>query len=52
MDKKKISNLTFFSWNCITLQLKKRELNLVIKSDSDMKMFIKFLVYTLNSLNG
>ena len=44
--------IPFYSWECISLQLKEREVDLVIKSEEHMKMFIKFLVYTLRTIDG
>lgn len=40
------------SWNCITLQLKNRDVDLVIQNDKDMKVFIRYLVFSLRTLDG
>jgi hypothetical protein len=44
--------IPFYSWECISLQLKNREVDLVIKSEENMQKFIKFLVYTLRTVDG
>ena len=38
-------NIPFFSWQCLTLQLENRDLNLVIKDEVDMTRILKFLIY-------
>lgn len=48
--EKKFVNLK--SWNCITIQLKNRDVDLVIQDDHDMKMLIKFLVMSLRTIDG
>ena len=48
----KIDLLPFNSWNCITLQLKHRDVDLVIRSQTQMNMFLKFLIYSLQTFDG
>ena len=48
----KLNSIPFYCWNCITLQLPHRDVDLVIKCDVHMKMFIRFLVYTLKTIDG
>ena len=45
--KEKLDQLPFYSWNCITLQLKTRDVDLVIRSEERMRDFIYFLIYNL-----
>ena len=40
------------SWNCITLQYKNRDVDLVITDEKDMKIFIKFLIFSLKTIDG
>lgn len=40
------------SWNCITLQLRNRDVDLVINDDKDMKIFLKYLIISLRTING
>jgi hypothetical protein len=39
--------MPFYSWECITLQLEGRDVNLVIKDEGEMMMFLKFLSYEM-----
>ena len=48
----KLNQLPFHSWNCITLQLEHRDVDLVIKSEKQMEIFLQFLVYKLKTLDG
>lgn len=41
----------FFSWQCITLELENRSVDLVIKDEEDMMNFIKFLILKLDTIN-
>lgn len=42
----------FFAWQCITLQISGRSVDLVIKDDRDMNVFLRFLVQALNTVDG
>lgn len=52
MNRKKMENLPFKSWNCITLRLGRRDVDLVLKNEAQMTIFIKFLVYSLYTMDG
>jgi hypothetical protein len=43
-DGDKSGVIPFYAWQCITLQLKDRYVDLVIKNEQKMKLFLKFLV--------
>lgn len=43
-DGDKSGVIPFYAWQCITLQLKNRYVDLVIKNEQKMKLFLKFLV--------
>ena len=45
-------DLPFYSWQCITLQLKNRDIDLVIPDDADMNRFLKLLIHSLRTLDG
>jgi len=51
-DVVKDSSFTFFPWECITILLKHREVDLVIRNEEHMKLFIRFLVYSLKTVDG
>lgn len=42
----------FFAWQCITLQIQGRAVDLVIKDENDMNVFLRFLVQALNTVDG
>lgn len=46
------SKIPFLSWQCITLQLKHRDVDLVIKDQTEMDHLLKLLVYEMNTLDG
>lgn len=52
LNREELKKLPFYSWNCITLKLRRRYVDLVIKDDKQMSIFVKFLVYSLYTLNG
>ena len=44
--------MPFYAWQCITLQLKHRYVDLVIKNEKSLELFMRFLVFTLNTEDG
>ena len=42
----------FFSWECITLQFGLKNVDLVIKDEYEMKLFLRYLIYSLRTLDG
>ena len=44
--------MPFYSWQCITLQLKHREVDLVIPDDNDMNDFLEIIIEAMNTVNG
>lgn len=44
--------MPFYAWDCITLLLKNREIDLVIKDEQQMKIFLMFLILKTNTFNG
>lgn len=47
-----ISNLPYFTWQCISIQLPGRDLDLIIKDEVQMMILIKFLIFKLKTLDG
>ena len=46
-------NPPFYAWDCITLQIEGRpDIYLLIKNEEAMKMFIKLLIYKLETIDG
>ena len=52
VDHKKGDKIPFHSWECLTLMLKNRDVDLVIKNEKHMDRFLKFLVYHMNTVDG
>lgn len=55
MDIKKLkdsSNLPFMAWECLTIQLKDRQVDLVIRNQENMDKLLKFLIFHLDTANG
>lgn len=48
----KKSNFPFFAWQCISLVTSTRTIDLVIRKDRDMDIFIRFLIQALNTVDG
>jgi hypothetical protein len=46
------SNIPFYSWECITIIESDREVSLVIRNEKTMELLIKFLIYSINTING
>ena len=56
MNQKELEVIQFYSWECISLQLKGphkvREIDLVIRDVKKMDSFLKFLIYNLRTVDG
>ena len=44
--------MPYFAWECLTIRLNHRDVDLVFKTESDQNQFAKFLIYNLNTLDG
>ena len=45
-------NLPFYNWQCITLQTKNRDIDLVVDSEQHLKILLEFLLYELNTADS
>lgn len=45
------TELPFYAWQCITLELAERQVDLVIKDQKSMDLFIKFLIFSINTMD-
>lgn len=54
MNPRQLTNqLPFYAWDCITLSLKSGEdVFLLIKDEQEMMNFLKFLIYSLETIDG
>lgn len=48
----KKNKIPFYAWQCITLILSNRQVDLVIKNEEHMNLFLRFLIITLNTQTG
>ena len=44
--------MPYYSWNCLTLGLQGREIDLVIRNEQEMQYIIKFLIYSMRTVDG
>ena len=47
-----LKDLPFYSWQCLTLQLETRDIDLVIHDDADMDRLLKLLIHGMSTLDG
>lgn len=49
---RRIVKLPFYAWQCITLQMNLRDVDLVIQEERHMKIFLQFLILSLQTVDG
>ena len=47
-----LKHLPFYSWDCITLELGYRDINLVVRNEQHMATLVRFLSYRLRTIDG
>ena len=52
MSQEELKSLSFYSWQCITLKLSRRNIDLVVKDEKQMQILLKFLVHSLKTVDG
>lgn len=52
MKQVKNEQMPFYSWQCLTLQLSHRDIDLVIPNQQEMDDLLEMLVDSLNTVNG
>ena len=52
MNRTQLDNLPFYSWECITLKLHNRDIDLVIRDEKHMQMLLKYLIYKMKTVDG
>ena len=50
--KGKKVKLPFYAWQCLTIQLKHRNVDLVVEEDRHMKIILQFLILSLQTVDG
>lgn len=51
-SKSKRTNFSFYAWQCITIVLPNRNIDIVIKNEENMIFFLRFLIMSLNTFDG
>lgn len=52
MSASELKYVPFHSWQCITLQLSHRDVDLVIPNEKDMDKFLQFLIHSMYTVDG
>ena len=52
LSKDELNTVPFYSWQCITLALPNRDVDLVIHSEKHMSYFLKYLVSEMETVDG
>ena len=52
MSQEQLKNLPFYSWQCLTLSLGEREVDIVIQDEKQMNYFLRFLIQSLCTVDG
>ena len=52
MDRLKLDSLPFFNWECISIEIKNRKIDLVVRDTHQMNLLLKFLIYHLETIDG
>ena len=47
MTRKDLQMLPFYSWQCISLKLESRDIDLVIRKEADMDNLLKLLIFDM-----
>ena len=52
MSREELQHVPFYSWQCLTLCLKHRDVDLVIPDEGDMDLLLKFLIPSMYMMDG
>lgn len=52
LSRDELNTVPFYSWQCITLALPNRDVDLVIQSEKHMSYFLKYLVSEMETVDG
>ena len=47
-----MNSAPFYSWECLTIDIGNRDLDLVIRSEKHMKYVLKFLIHSIRTMDG
>lgn len=52
MSKEEVINAPFYSWNCFTIDVGYRQINLVIRGEKNISNMLKFLIWNTRTMDG
>lgn len=52
MKAEDLKKVPFYSWECLTLQLGNRDVDLVIRDEKQMNRLLKYLIHNMKTLDG
>jgi hypothetical protein len=52
LPTKNLDSLPFYAWQCITLKLAHREVDLAFKDEIEQNDFVRALIYQINTVDG
>ena len=52
LQRQDLNRLPFYSWQCLTIQLEGRDIDLVVPDDRDMDKLLRVLIYNMKTVNG
>lgn len=52
MNHDEMKYVPFYSWQCLTLQLAHRDVDLIIQDQQDMDQLLKFLIHKMRTIDG
>ena len=52
MSRDELKYLPFYSWQCLTLHLSHRDVDLIISDEKDMNKFLIFIIHQMYTIDG
>jgi len=52
LPRQQLTKLPFYCWECLSIETLHRPIELVIKEEKDMDILLKFLIFTLRTIDG
>lgn len=47
-----VESMPLFAWQCLSISLKHRDIDISFKSQREQNNFVKFMLYKLNTVDG
>lgn len=52
LKREELKDLPFYCWECITLQLSNRDVDLVIRDETQMDQLLLYLIHNMRTMDG